>query len=167
MNTERIIKGKGRKVRFVLDEEGEKWYSAIDVVRAFTDEEDYERSRRYWAKIKKEYFSDEEDDNDIYVNQRGLTASDGKLHMSDVLSHAGIRFVAIYIAITFRTKGLYYINQNDIHKAKDYCERSVYILENILGKSHIETVDSLNTLGRIYGKLGDYDLAIEHFGEDI
>ena len=167
MDAERILRGKSRKVRFVMDNDGEKWYSAIDVVCALTGEEDYEKSRRQWSQLKKEYFSDDEDDNDLFLNKLRITASDGRQYMSDVLNKSGIRLVAFDIALKYRAKAFYYVDRNDIRKAIDYCEKSIHILEDFYGKNHIETVISQNTLGIFYGKLGNMSMAHEYLKKPL
>ena len=125
MDAERILRGKSRKVRFVMDNDGEKWYSAIDVVCALTGEDDYEKSRRQWSQLKKEYFSDDEDDNDLFLNKLRITASDGRQYMSDVLNKSGIRVVAIYIAFRLRTKGHNYKHKGNVTKALDCFKRAI------------------------------------------
>ena len=167
MNTEHIMKGKGRKVRFVLDEEGEKWYSAIDVVGVLTEEVDYDKHRRYWAEIKKRYFGDDEDDDIVFLNKLGITTSDGRQVMSDVLSDSGILLVACDIARTYRAKGFKYVDRGDILKAIDFCEKSVRILEHFYGKNHIETALSQNSLGIFYGKLGNLSKAHEYLRKPL
>ena len=42
-----------KKVRTVWDDEQEKWYFAIvDVVAVLTSSDDYNKSRKYWNKLK-------------------------------------------------------------------------------------------------------------------
>ncbi len=42
-----------RQVRAVWDEDRSKWwFSAIDIVRAINDEEDYKRAGNYWKYLK-------------------------------------------------------------------------------------------------------------------
>ena len=42
-----------KKVRIIWDEEQEKWYFAIvDVVAVLTEQDDYNKSRKYWNKLK-------------------------------------------------------------------------------------------------------------------
>lgn len=167
MDTERIMRCKSRKVRFVIDNDGEKWYSAIDVVRALTDVDDYEINRNYWTRIKNNCFGKDEDDNDLFLNKLRITASDGKRYMSDVLKKTGIRLVALDIALTCRTKGFSFARQNNICKAIDYYEKSVRIFKNIYGNNHIETAISQNILGLFYGKHDYIDKAHEYLRKPL
>ncbi len=42
-----------REVRAVWDEEHCKWwFSAVDIVRAINNEEDYKKNRNYWKYLK-------------------------------------------------------------------------------------------------------------------
>ena len=44
---------KDHKVRAVWDEENNKWwFSAVDIVRAINDEDDYTKGRNYWKYLK-------------------------------------------------------------------------------------------------------------------
>lgn len=70
-----------RKIRAVWDDVEEKWYfSIVDVVSVLTDSAD---GRKYWNKLKQRL---KEEGNETVTNchQFKLTASDGKMRLTDV-----------------------------------------------------------------------------------
>lgn len=72
---------EGKKVRFVWDEEQEKYYfSIVDVVQVLTDSVD---GRKYWNKLKQRLKAE---GNELVTNchQLKLLASDGKKYKTDV-----------------------------------------------------------------------------------
>ena len=71
----------GRQVRYVWDEEQEKYFfSVVDVVQVLTDSVD---GRKYWNKLKQRL---KEEGNETVTNchQLKLPATDGKLRLTDV-----------------------------------------------------------------------------------
>ena len=73
-----------KKVRTIWDEEQEKWYFAIvDVVAVLTEQDDYQKSRKYWNKLKQRL---KEEGNETVTNchQFKLQATDGKMRLTDV-----------------------------------------------------------------------------------
>ena len=70
-----------RKIRAAWDDVEEKWYfSIVDVVSVLTDSSD---GRKYWNKLKQRL---KEEGNETVTNchQFKLTASDGKMRLTDV-----------------------------------------------------------------------------------
>ena len=79
-----------REVRALWDEQNAKWwFSVLDIVAVFTDQNDYAKNRNYWkylkAKLKK-------DGSQLVstTTQLKLTAADGKKYKSDMLDYNGI-----------------------------------------------------------------------------
>ena len=73
-----------KKVRTIWDEEQEKWYFAIvDVVAVLTEQDDYQKSRKYWNKLKQRL---KEEGNETVTNchQFKLQAADDKMRLTDV-----------------------------------------------------------------------------------
>ena len=73
-----------KKVRTIWDDEQEKWYFAIvDVVAVLTSSDDYNKSRKYWNKLKQRL---KEEGNETVTNchQFKLQAADGKMRLTDV-----------------------------------------------------------------------------------
>lgn len=79
-----------REVRAVWDDANAKWwFSVLDIIAVFTDQNDYNKTRNYWkylkAKLKKE-------ESQVVSNttQLKLVAPDGKKRFSDMLDYEGI-----------------------------------------------------------------------------
>lgn len=82
------------EVRAVWSEEDQKWYySVLDVIGAFNQQDDYEKNRNYWkylkAKLKKE-------SSQVVsaTTQLKLKAPDGKRRLSDVMDMDTVRLLA-------------------------------------------------------------------------
>jgi cell filamentation protein len=109
-----------REVRAVWDDQNAKWwFSVLDIVALFTDQDDYTKTRNYWkylkAKLKKE--------NSQVVSattQLKFLAPDGKKRLADMLDYAGI----ISLGKEFPGK-----------KANRFIEWFTYSDESIDGKS--------------------------------
>jgi cell filamentation protein len=76
-----------REVRAVWDDANAKWwFSVLDIIAVFTDQNDYNKTRNYWkylkAKLKKE-------ENQLVSNttQLKLMAVDGKKYNTDMLDY--------------------------------------------------------------------------------
>jgi cell filamentation protein len=109
-----------REVRAVWDEQNSKWwFSVLDIIAVFTDQDDYTKTRNYWkylkAKLKKE-------NRELVsaTNQLKLLASDGKRYLADMLDYNGI----IALGKEFPSK-----------KANRFIEWFTYSDESIDGKS--------------------------------
>lgn len=83
-----------RVVRAVWDEEHSKWwFSAIDIVRAINDEDDYKKCRNYWKYLKGKMGKDGIELVSI-TNHFKFEAADGKLHASDALDTESVQTLA-------------------------------------------------------------------------
>ncbi|MBQ9294884.1 MAG: Fic family protein [Bacteroidaceae bacterium] len=83
-----------REVRAVWDEEHNKWwFSAIDIVQAINDEEDYKKCRNYW-KYLKEKMAKEGIELVSLTNHFKFQAPDGKLRAADALDAEGVQTLA-------------------------------------------------------------------------
>ena len=71
----------GKRVRYVWDEEQEKYFfSVVDVIRVLTDSDN---PRNYW-KVLKNRLRKEGNESVTNCNQLKLPASDGKNYLTDV-----------------------------------------------------------------------------------
>ena len=82
------------KVRAVWSEEENKWYfSAIDIIRAINDEEDYLKASNYWRWLKKKLIA-----ADIQLvsatHDFKFEAPDGKMRKADVLDFEAVERLA-------------------------------------------------------------------------
>ena len=83
-----------RQVRAVWDEDRSKWwFSAIDIVRAINDEEDYKRARNYWKYLKGK-LAKEGVELVSTTNHFKFEAPDGKQRASDALDAQGVQTLA-------------------------------------------------------------------------
>lgn len=83
-----------REVRAVWDEDQNKWwFSALDIVGAINNQEDYTKNRNYWKYLKNKL----KKENSELVSgtiQLKLTAADGKKYNTDVLDTKGVMELA-------------------------------------------------------------------------
>jgi len=73
-----------KQIRSVWSEEDEKWYfSIVDVVSTLTGQEDYQKARKYWNKLKERLVTE---GNETVTNshQLKMMAADGKMRLTDV-----------------------------------------------------------------------------------
>jgi cell filamentation protein len=79
-----------REVRAFWDEQNAKWwFSVLDIVALFTDQDDYTKTRNYWKYLKAK-FKKEKNELVSATTQLKLLASDGKRYLTDVLDSSGI-----------------------------------------------------------------------------
>jgi len=83
-----------RQVRAVWDESRSKWwFSAIDIVRAINDEDDYKKCRNYWKYLKGKMAKDDIELVSV-TNQFKFEAPDGKQRTSDALDTGCVQTLA-------------------------------------------------------------------------
>ena len=86
-----------REVRAVRDDDRNCWwFSAIDIVRAINDEEDYVKASNYWRWLKRKL--KQEDSQFVSgTHKLKIEAADGKKYNSDALSSEDVMLVARHI----------------------------------------------------------------------
>ena len=83
---------KDREVRAVWDDETNKWwFSAVDVAAAINEEDDSNKSRRYWNTFKNRH---EEFQSSTICRQLKMTAIDGKRYLTDAVDQETISKIA-------------------------------------------------------------------------
>ena len=83
-----------REVRAVWDEEHNKWwFSAIDIVRAINDEEDYKKCRNYWKYLKGKMVKENIELVSV-TNHFKFVAPDGKQRAADALDAEAVQTLA-------------------------------------------------------------------------
>ncbi len=84
MDIDKIQMFEDKKIRTAWDEENEEWYfSIVDVVGVLTAQDDYQKSRKYWNKLKQR-LNDEGSQLVTNCHQLKMLAQDGKRRMTDV-----------------------------------------------------------------------------------
>ena len=74
------------KIRRLYDENSETWFfSVVDIIRALTQQPDYQAARNYW-KVLKNRLRQEGSQTVTNCNQLKMPAEDGKLRLTDVAS---------------------------------------------------------------------------------
>jgi hypothetical protein len=79
-----IAEFEGNKIRRHYDEATETWYfSVVDVVRALTEQSDFQLARNYWNQLKKR-LKQEGNQSVTICHRLKMEASDGKMYLTDV-----------------------------------------------------------------------------------
>ena len=83
---------KDHEVRAVWDDEtGKWWFSAVDIVAAINEEDDYKKAGNYWRQLK---LRNKDSQFVTNSNELKMTADDGKRYVTAVLDQAGISQLA-------------------------------------------------------------------------
>ena len=86
---------KDRPVRAIWDETSSKWwFSAVDIVGAINEEDDYKKSRNYWKYLKGRMAKNLVQPVSV-TNQFKFEAPDGKQRASDAIDSEGVKTLAI------------------------------------------------------------------------
>jgi hypothetical protein len=73
-----------KQIRSVWNDDEEKWYfSIIDVVAIFTDQEEHQVARKYWNKLKERLLA-EGNQTVSNCHQLKMLAADGRMRLTDV-----------------------------------------------------------------------------------
>ena len=142
-----------REVRAVWSEDTQKWYySVLDVIGAFNQQDDYAKNRNYWkylkAKLKKE-------DSEVVsaTTQLKMTTPDGKRRLTDVMDMDTVRLLALSFP---NTKAMAFIDwlTNSDNSIDGQSRKKAYALyeSNLLDSMEVGTVKGLQ---QIHGYLFD------------
>ncbi len=106
------------EVRAIWDEENSKWwFSAIDIIRAINNEDDYVKAGNYWRWLKKKFATDN-------IQLVSLThdfkfqAPDGKKRAADALDYDGVQILAKNFPNNNAVRFLDWFNYSDSTKIK-------------------------------------------------
>ncbi len=81
---DKILLFEDKRIRTAWDEEREEWFfSVVDVISVLTEQPNYQAARNYW-KVTKKRLKDEGNETVTSCNQLKMTASDGKMRLTDV-----------------------------------------------------------------------------------
>ena len=82
------------EVRALWDEDNSKWwFSALDIIGAINNQDDYQKNRNYWKYLKTK-FKKESNELVSLTNQLKLVAPDGKRRLTDVMDSDGVILLA-------------------------------------------------------------------------
>ena len=147
-----------REVRAVWDDELSKWwFSAIDIVRAINDEEDYTKSRNYWKYLKGR-LTKEGVELVSTTNHFKFEAPDGKMRTADVLDADSVQSIAKHYpnnrASAFLDWFVYSDNSIDGQSKK---KAYTLIESGLLDNMETGTVNSLQQIhAYLFGGLYDF-----------
>ena len=82
------------EVRALWDEDNSKWwFSALDIIGAINNQDDYQKNRNYWKYLKTKL---KKESNELVslTNQLKLVAPDGKKRLTDVMDSDGVILLA-------------------------------------------------------------------------
>lgn len=147
-----------QEVRAVWSEETQQWYfSVLDVIGAFNQQEDYEKNRNYWkylkAKLKKE-------GSEVVsaTTQLKLKAPDGKMRLTDVMDMDAIRKLAFSFPNTKALAFIDWLTSND-NSIDGQSRQKAYTLfeSNMLESIPVGTVQGLQQIhAYLFGGLYEF-----------
>lgn len=147
-----------KKVRAVWDDQNSKWwFSAIDIVRAINNEDDYQKASNYWRWLKSKY--DEEKIQLVSISHDfKLESPDGKLRKADTLDYEAVQTLAKYYPNNKAVKFIDWFNysENSIDgqsKKKAYS----FLQSNLVADEDVGTTKALIQIhAYIFGGLYDF-----------
>lgn len=147
------------EIRAVWNESDGKWYySVLDVIGAFNQQDDYEKNRNYWkylkAKLKKE-----QSELVSATTQLKLRAPDGKMRLTDAMAMDAVRRLALSFPNVRAAAFIDWMTSNE-NSIDGQSRTKAYALaeSNMLDSIPVGTVEGLR---QIHGYLfeGLYDFA--------
>ena len=146
------------KVRAVWSEEENKWYfSAIDIIRAINNEEDYLKASNYWRWLKKKLIA-----ADIQLvsatHEFKFEAPDGKMRKADVLDFEAVERLAKHYPNTRAVPFLDWFTFSD-NSIDGQSRKKAYTLfeSGILDEMQPGTIKSLQQIhAYLFGGLYDF-----------
>lgn len=147
-----------REVRAVWDEENSKWwFSAIDIIRAINNEEDYVKAGNYWRWLKKK-FSSEGVQLVSITHDFKFTAPDGKKRTADALDYDCVQILAKHFPNNNAVKFLDWFNYSD-NTIDGQSKKKAYTFLNsdLVSDEDVGTTKALQQIhAYIFGGLYDF-----------
>ena len=153
-----------KEIRAVWSEERQKWFfSVLDVVGAFNQQDDYEKNRNYWkylkAKLKKE-----QSELVSATTQLKIKAADGKRYNTDVMDMDAVRQLAMAFPNNKAMAFIDWLTSND-NSIDGQSRKKAYTLfeGNLLDSIPVGTVHGLQQIhAYLFGGLYDFAGQIRH-----
>ena len=149
---------KDREMRAIWNDSEGKWYfSALDLIGAINEQDDYQKNRNYWKYLKNK-LKKEKPEVVSATNQLKMLAPDGKRRLTDVLDQEQVAIVAASLhnnkAIDFLNWFTYSDNTIDGQSRK---KAYTFFESNIIADKDIGTVKALQQIhAYIFGGLYDF-----------
>ena len=153
-----------KEIRAVWSEERQKWFfSVLDVVGAFNQQDDYEKNRNYWkylkAKLKKE-----QSELVSVTTQLKMKTPDGKMRLTDVIDMDAVRQLAMAFPNNKAMAFIDWLTSND-NSIDGQSRKKAYTLfeGNLLDSIPVGTVQGLQQIhAYLFGGLYDFAGQIRH-----
>lgn len=153
-----------KEIRAVWSEERQKWFfSVLDVVGAFNQQDDYEKNRNYWkylkAKLKKE-----QSELVSVTTQLKMKTPDGKMRLTDVMDMDAVRQLAMAFPNNKAMAFIDWLTSND-NSIDGQSRKKAYTLfeGNLLDSIPVGTVQGLQQIhAYLFGGLYDFAGQIRH-----
>lgn len=153
-----------KEIRAVWSEERQKWFfSVLDVVGAFNQQDDYEKNRNYWkylkAKLKKE-----QSELVSVTTQLKMKTPDGKMRLTDVMDMDAVRQLAMDFPNNKAMAFIDWLTSND-NSIDGQSRKKAYTLfeGNLLDSIPVRTVQGLQQIhAYLFGGLYDFAGQIRH-----
>ena len=147
-----------REVRAVWDEENSKWwFSAIDIIRAINNEDDYVKASNYWRWIKKRLGTENIQLVSV-THEFKFESPDGKKRKADALDYDAVQTLAKNYPNNNAAKFLDWFNYSDNtidgqSKKKAY----TFLQSNLVKDEDVGTIKALQQIhAYIFGGLYDF-----------
>ncbi len=159
MSTKKSIRFyNDREVRAVWDEEHSKWwFSAVDIVRAINDEDDYTKVRNYWKYLKGKMVKDGVQLVSV-TNHFKFQAPDGKQRAADALDAECVQTLATHYPNNRANAFLNWFTYSD-NTIDGQSKKKAYLLfeSGILDSMKPGTVECLQQIhAYLFGGLYDF-----------
>lgn len=153
-----------KEIRAVWSEERQKWFfSVLDVVGAFNQQDDYEKNRNYWkylkAKLKKE-----QSELVSVTTQLKMKTPDGKMRLTDVMDMDAVRQLAMAFPNNKAMAFIDWLTSND-NSIDGQSRKKAYTLfeGNLLDSIPVGTIQGLQQIhAYLFGGLYDFAGQIRH-----
>lgn len=147
-----------REVRAVWDEENSKWwFSAIDIIRAINNEDDYVKASNYWRWLKKRLGTENIQLVSV-THEFKFESPDGKKRKADALDYDAVQTLAKNYPNNNAAKFLDWFNYSDNtidgqSKKKAY----TFLQSNLVKDEDVGTIKALQQIhAYIFGGLYDF-----------
>ena len=149
---------KDREVRAIWNDSEGKWYfSALDLIGAINEQDDYQKNRNYWKYLKNK-LKKERPEVVSGTNQLKMHAPDGKQRLTDVIDQNSVSLIASAFPNNKATDFLDWFTYSD-NTIDGQSRKKAYTFfeSNLIAEKDIGTVKALQQIhAYIFGGLYDF-----------